>query len=704
MKTSFGAACSAILVAGGMLTGCHAPVTGGADTPAVRPPAFRLPMPELMTPAELPAVDRLAASPAGPGLVVCDPVNAGGSRASGGADLAAFGSGCAAWLQFALGGQPEMGQTVPWPLLSRLPLEFKRTDLAIAQSQAPIVASMIGATNAITGVIAGDQRRVTITWAIQNLQGSDSALSKLQMSGTPAQILSRLPALAKAAGAKLGIQESVPFPAVAASPADITFLGQLRWRGPAMPQQMRLEALAKKCPLAGVDYLPVAGRWNEQLFSRSFTRLDKEAPGSTVVICQACESTPAAIEPSPSLLREWKRFPHNFQLSLARLRFAQVAKKPGQEILNAEAVVESAPRSPDAWLSLGRVLADQAEAIRRGRTVADLTPAEGRLLNGIYAQWLAAVQHAARLDPRFAKAWLRVSEAGTFAGDFQTADAALKNAIRLDPSGEEAYFWGIQMYQPRWFDDPGRLAAVARQFISLRPTSLNDRRALAIDLGNAGFAAPSFEMLKALIKDCKTDIKRDPSDIGAHYNLARALQRVGNLKDATREMRLVTSLAPAYADAHHQLGWMLDQRADPECADEYRQAVTLCPHNSDWRYDYGWALVHTAQDPEATQEFVRAIQLDPANVDARFALAEELGTQKFFDQAAEQERDILIIAPDYEPACRELAFLYARAKRYPDALKMARRAMELAPYDRGAQAALLMAERRVKTPDRHRQA
>src|SRR5437763_14901736 len=71
---------------------------------------------------------------------------------------------------------------------------------------------------------------------------------------------------------------------------------------------------------------------------------------------------------------------------------------------------------------------------------------------------------AIRLDPQDVNAWLTLAKTAAFAGDGALADSALRKAIRLDPSWEANYMWGLELYQPKWYGgDPEKLSDIVRE-------------------------------------------------------------------------------------------------------------------------------------------------------------------------------------------------------------------------------------------------
>src|SRR5205807_8581268 len=108
-------------------------------------------------------IDRLTPVMSGPGVLVAEPVAAGGRD-----ELANFGAGCGRWLHLIIGGQGEFGKTplwsdneITWTGLGRNDLRLTRADLATL-SKRPSLS--LGITYLALGEIRRTANSVTLTY------------------------------------------------------------------------------------------------------------------------------------------------------------------------------------------------------------------------------------------------------------------------------------------------------------------------------------------------------------------------------------------------------------------------------------------------------------------------------------------------------------------------------------------------------------
>jgi eukaryotic-like serine/threonine-protein kinase len=135
----------------------------------------------------------------------------------------------------------------------------------------------------------------------------------------------------------------------------------------------------------------------------------------------------------------------------------------------------------------------------------------GRLSRGDAAAAASAFEQAARRDPTFAVAWIRLAESQERLGQDEQALASAREAARL------------------LVDRPGRLAIEASARVA----------ALSGDLGHAE-------------RKLKTLVTRYRGDVEARLQLAEVYGKQGELESAQRELRAVTAASPG-----HPRGWYL---------------------------------------------------------------------------------------------------------------------------------------------------
>ncbi len=142
--------------------------------------------------------------------------------------------------------------------------------------------------------------------------------------------------------------------------------------------------------------------------------------------------------------------------------------------------------------------------------------------------------------------------------------------------------------------------------------------------------------------------------------------------------------APAWAalaDSYAMMGFHGLAELEPSIS-KARQAagnaLSLDPANSRARGALGWiAFVHDRDSRTAANWLHQAIELDPSWPNARQWLAFTLASQARFDEAIQQSSAACRLDPLSFLTSADLATILYYARRYPDALKDARRAIEL---------------------------
>ncbi|HLK58223.1 MAG TPA: hypothetical protein VKU00_16780 [Chthonomonadaceae bacterium] len=433
--------------------------------------------------------DDLPPTTAGPALAICDPI-----ATNAGSDTAAFGAGCTRWLQYALFNYPQLGQMMPWSEQERALSELGVPDLRLNAHQAQQLGSMVGYTHVAISTITGTPDRCTLTLQVYSVSNHAAAGPTWSVTGSEAQIVAALPHLTQQLLTRIAVHASAP-PSPALNPDDLHTIGSYDWwhEGRPSPElQQRMQALKLRDALAGMLYmLHNSGREEDyrRIFSQAPTNLEAKAECLTLF-----NALPPALR--TETVRNLPPLSDNYFVAYARLDDSHT---PKELVHNAEHLVQCAPRNPAAWVILAAMYARVSDHLRMSRTADKISPEEWNTLHRLYAHWLSAAQYAATLDPQYGPAWTEIAIAGAFAGQPSVADTALWQAIPLDRGSSRPYWWGLEMYQPKWYDDAAKLDKVAK--LALADTSLNSagRHELAQELQSLGRVTEAQQM-EALAK------------------------------------------------------------------------------------------------------------------------------------------------------------------------------------------------------------
>jgi len=142
------------------------------------------------------------------------------------------------------------------------------------------------------------------------------------------------------------------------------------------------------------------------------------------------------------------------------------------------------------------------------------------------------------------------------------------------------------------------------------------------------------------------NIRNNPADFAAHYNLASMLQARGNAAEAIAEYEEALRIRPQDATANNALGAALIASGQPDRAlAPLQTAARTSPEYFDAHYNLAIALASAGDFPEAAQEFAAAVRIRPDDADAHANLGSALAELGRFAEAKAQFERALEINP-----------------------------------------------------------
>lgn len=215
------------------------------------------------------------------------------------------------------------------------------------------------------------------------------------------------------------------------------------------------------------------------------------------------------------------------------------------------------------------------------------------------------------------------------------------------------------------FDAQGRVVGIIKSAVKERerihfalPADLaaalvdrvaGERRAYA--LFNDAVVEPDAERKVALYREA---IALSPGRFEAHHNLALALEKVGNAREAEAEYRKALEIRPGFVPAALNLGTLLHaQQRFAEAIDVDREALVRQPGAVALRNNLAEAYRAAGDAAAARREFATVLRQNPRYAPAHYGLAllddVEHGDRR---QAAAHYRRYLELAPDATDAAR----------------------------------------------------
>ncbi len=162
-------------------------------------------------------------------------------------------------------------------------------------------------------------------------------------------------------------------------------------------------------------------------------------------------------------------------------------------------------------------------------------------------------------------------------------------------------------------------------------------------------------------------------DLGSLYAQSKDWPR------AEEEFNEALRIQPALAEAHLQLGFVLEaeQKGDP--ATEWTQAYALAPNNAQIAVLAGKALADAGEDDKAEPILERAVRLDPRSRTAQYALALVYQRTDRISEAADLFKKVVEAEPKNAAALVNLGLALSQLQYAQEALPYLQRAIVLAP-------------------------
>ncbi|HTH45283.1 MAG TPA: tetratricopeptide repeat protein [Oxalicibacterium sp.] len=150
------------------------------------------------------------------------------------------------------------------------------------------------------------------------------------------------------------------------------------------------------------------------------------------------------------------------------------------------------------------------------------------------------------------------------------------------------------------------------------------------------------------------------------YRAVRLMEE-GDTVTAEAELRLALELQPDMAEAHANLGWLLEHDAHPREAERhYRRALEIQPQQIQTYLNFGAMLNVQKRFAEAEAIYRQALAIAPDMPEALSNFGVLLACMKREQEAEQCYRRALAIAPDYRTARFNLAYLLLRHGDYDE--------------------------------------
>lgn len=315
-----------------------------------------------------------------------------------------------------------------------------------------------------------------------------------------------------------------------------------------------------------------------------------------------------------------------------------------------DAALSLNPRSPDLWVSKGRVLTEQ------GR------PQEAR----------PALLKALELEPAYAAACRDLGDLYHHEDQFDEAERLLRKAIEIDPSDVSAL-----SILGNIFGSQGRFAEAEQTLLEV----IRRDPAGALTYSNLGYVYRQRGQTADAERMYQKAIELDPDNAIPYTNLGELYRRLGRLDEAERMLRTGIDLDPQNVTAINNLGglYQYNRHQYDEAEKIYRRVIELDPTYTYAFGNLGRLYWERGNRDEAEKTYRKAVELNPSYADGYASLGYMVKTRGQLDEAEKMYRKALELDPNLVAACNGLAGLLANAGTGLDeALALAQRALKTA--------------------------
>jgi tetratricopeptide (TPR) repeat protein len=342
----------------------------------------------------------------------------------------------------------------------------------VREAEAPLLAQSLGVTHAVLGQVGGRRGRLELTLKVVQVPAGAAVGEPITLDGSEEDVRAGLPGAAREIASRLGVTAPRKPDGPVDSAADLRRIGRLPWYpGEMLPQDQlqALEQMSRRSALAALMWVVNRGVVQDPMLEFAGRAALARAPGHPLMLAQVARSCNfvsaygAVGEGAGAIEKGVEAYPRNHLYRVAQTYLLRSRGEFNGARQAAEAAVATSFRNPSAWLLLDATYTAWSESIRHGKTVDALSAEQLEACRKLYELGLVAAQRATELDPRHLDGWIMLSSTAAFAGDAELADAAFWKAAAAYPEEPAVYRWGLQLYHPKWYEDPAKAARVARR-------------------------------------------------------------------------------------------------------------------------------------------------------------------------------------------------------------------------------------------------
>ena len=300
---------------------------------------------------------------------------------------------------------------------------------------------------------------------------------------------------------------------------------------------------------------------------------------------------------------------------------------------------------------------------------------------GNYADAEPLLRQAVALNPNHYQSRYNLGFVLAKLGKPQEARIHLEKALQLKPESSEARFQLAAVLRSLGQDE--RAQEELEKFQEKKQKSVKENVAgTKVKQANEFLEQGDYQRAVDYYREA---VAEDPGNARTYYDLALALDRLGQIAEEREALKKAIELDSKLARAHNQLGFLSMQAGQElEAEKELRAAVTLDPDYAEAENNLGVLCGQQGKNKEAEGLFRQATENNPQYTQAFVNLGLILAGESRFSEAEPVIRNALKISPDNSQALTALAMVLARTQKTEEAIRYFKKAIELDPKSSGA--------------------
>ncbi len=322
------------------------------------------------------------------------------------------------------------------------------------------------------------------------------------------------------------------------------------------------------------------------------------------------------------------------------------------------------------------------------------TPALARLAQlhlaaGDTRESLRTFRQAVEADPGLATAHFGLGQALAASENWLAARQSYQRACEIS-DGYTAAHYALAMAYRRTGDVANAQAHLLRyQQLKQTKQPAFDRLTDEIDAlyagGQSHMADATLLLQRSKLREAAAEfeaaLRVNPKLVVAHINLIAVSGQLGLASQAEQHYRASIAMDPGWVEAYYNWGMFLLQggKEKAEAARMFEKAIEVNPNYADAHVQLGTLLDESGRSADATAHYRRALEVSADHRQAHFLLGHNLAGAGQFAEAIEHLTKTIAIEDSKTPVCmRALALAYERAGNRKQSLHYARQARQRA--------------------------